>query len=265
MAFILSKLTWLFISPGNFLTLLILLAGFLCLSHNEARRHLGQRLCFTTALLWFLVAILPIGDWMVTPLENRVPALVPPEHVDGIILLGGDESPRLSLERGQPVMLQSAPRYMEFIELAKKYPDAKLLYSGGTDQIAPDTQYSQADVAKAELSALGVPAERLILEGKSRNTHENAQMSFDIVHPKPEENWLLVTSSWHMPRSLACFRKVGWHVTGAPVGYLTGGNYDTRLKFNLADHLTRMTLAAHEYYGLIAYRLLGFTDDIWPK
>jgi uncharacterized SAM-binding protein YcdF (DUF218 family) len=85
------------------------------------------------------------------------------------------------------------------------------------------------------------------------------------VKPAPDQTWLLVTSAFHMPRAMACFRKAGWNVAPATIGYLTDGTFSTRLQFNLGEHLMEMAWAEHEYYGLLAYWLMGYTDSLWPN
>ena len=263
MSFIISKILWVFLSPGNLLVLLLLAGAFLGVAHDPLRRNIGRRISFTAALILFFIAIFPVGGWLLAPLENRFPAQAP-EHVAGIILIGGDEKPRLSEARGQPVFLDSGRRYIEFASLARQYPQARLVFSGGSPALAVTTGMHDADVAKQALADLGVPVERMVFEDASRNTHENAEFSYNLIHPTPEQTWLLVTSAFHMPRAMASFRKAGWVIDPAPAGYLSDGTFSARLEFNLGEHLLEMSWAAHEYYGLLAYWLMGYIDDPWP-
>ena len=263
MTYIFSKLFWVFLSPGNFLILLMLIGGFLGMSQGERARNLGRKLCFDVAFLLFFFGIFPVGDWLLVPLENRFPPQHP-EHVDGIILLGDDESPRLSAARGQPVMLEGARRVIQFATLAHDYPQAKLIFTGGSALIPPEPKGANAEVVKEVLASLDVPVSRMIFEGQSRNTHENAVLGAELVHPMPNQKWLLVTSAYHMPRAIGSFRAAGWDVAAAPTDYKTGGSMSTELQFNLVQHLAEMSTAVHEYYGLLAYRILGYTDSLWP-
>ncbi len=264
MSFVLSKLFWVFFSPANILVLLLLLGVFLASARRNSWQSVGHKICFDVALLFFLIAVFPVGDWMLTPLENLFPASKP-DHVDGIILLGGDEKPLLSEKRGQPVVFDSLHRYVEFTRLAKEYPQAKLVFSGGSGRLAPEAKLKDAEVAKRELASMSAPVDHIIFEDASRNTRENATKSAEIVKPTPQQNWLLVTSAWHMPRSMAVFRKAGWNVYPMPAGYMTGGDLVLKPQLDIEDHLKKMTIAMHEYYGLIAYRLLGYTDMLWPQ
>ncbi len=264
MMFTLSKVFWAFFSPGNMLVLLLLAGGFLVTAKGKTWQNLGRKMCFDIAFLLFFVAIFPVGDWILTPLENRFPP-VKPDHVDGIILLGGDEKPYLSEMRGQPVVHSSAQRYIEFAALAREYPQAKLVFTGGSSLLAPEAKLKEAEIARQSLASIGVPVQRMVFEDQARNTYENAVKTAALVHPVPEQSWLLVTSAWHMARSMACFRKAGWNIYPAPTDYMTSGKLSSRLQFNLEEHLQKMNLAMHEYYGLVAYRLMGYTDSLWPK
>jgi uncharacterized SAM-binding protein YcdF (DUF218 family) len=115
------------------------------------------------------------------------------------------------------------------------------------------------------LQDAGVAADRIIVEGRSRNTHENAVFTRDIVKPKPGDRWYLVTSAYHMPRSMGLFRKAGFDVTAYPVDYRTRGPQDlTRLFERIPGGLARTDLGANEWIGLVAYRLLGRIDDVLP-
>jgi uncharacterized SAM-binding protein YcdF (DUF218 family) len=265
MAFILSKVLWVFTSPGNLLVLILTVGAFLSVSLKENRRLVGRSICFYAALVLFFISVCPVGVWMLAPLENRVPPQYP-DHVAGIILLGGDEKPDRSEARKQPVFLDSGRRYIMFAAMARRYPQAKLVFTGGSPLLTPlNATMKDADVAKQALMSIGVPVDRMLFEDKSRNTHENAMNSFDLVKPKPDETWLLVTSAFHMPRALATFRKAGWNVQPATTGYLTDGGLAAKLDFNLGEHVLQMAWATHEYYGLLAYRLMGYTDQLWPE
>jgi uncharacterized SAM-binding protein YcdF (DUF218 family) len=103
------------------------------------------------------------------------------------------------------------------------------------------------------------------LENKSRNTAENAEFSKELARPRPGETWLLVTSAYHMPRSVGLFRKVGFPVVPWPSDYRTSGREGVGFfRDNEVDALQNTTLALREWIGLIAYWLSGRIDSILP-
>jgi uncharacterized SAM-binding protein YcdF (DUF218 family) len=86
-----------------------------------------------------------------------------------------------------------------------------------------------------------------------------------LVDPKPGERWLLVTSAWHMPRSIGIFRRVGFTVEPWPVDYRTADAWDLLRLFDApADGLKRLDTATREWVGLLIYRLTGRTDALFP-
>jgi uncharacterized SAM-binding protein YcdF (DUF218 family) len=86
------------------------------------------------------------------------------------------------------------------------------------------------------------------------------------VQPQPGQRWLLVTSANHMPRAMGAFRKAGFTVEPWPVDYRTADKYDRYLMFEApSEGLRRLELAVHEWIGLIAYRLMGRSDELFPR
>lgn len=263
MEFFLSKFLWIFTAPGNLLVLMLVAGTFLAAARSLRWAKIGRGLIMFATAAFFLIAVLPVDEWSAQPLENRFPMAIP-EHVDGIILIGGSERARLSEQRGQPIAMDTTSRYIMFAKLARMYPNAKLVFSGGSGSLKPWPGMKDSEVAYNALQDIGFPVERLTIEKQSRNTRENAVMAAQIVKPRPEENWLLVTSAMHMPRAMGCFRKAGWNIFPAPAGYLTGTSRILAPDLNLQEHLSTLTRAIREYIGLVSYRAMGFTDALWP-
>jgi uncharacterized SAM-binding protein YcdF (DUF218 family) len=260
LAFIAGKLVWLVLAPGNLLLLLLLAGAVLAW-----RRRRRGRVPITAAALGFLVfAVLPLGTWFAAPLENRFPAPRPmPEQVDGIVLLSGAIDPVLSAARGQVAIGGAAGRVIETIALARRYPAARIVVSGGEGTMVQHGQ-PEADATKALMIALGVAAERIELESGSRSTAENAIFSYQLVRPPPGAIWLLVTSAMHMPRAIGSFRRAGWRILPYPVDYRTLPEPGAALGFDLVGGLSLPTYALKEWVGLAAYYARGRTDTLLP-
>ncbi len=259
MTFVASKLFWAVAAPGNLL-LLLLLAGLFAMARSRRRR--GLALAMAAALGLLAIAILPAGQWLVAPLEDRFPVPIVPAHVDGIIVLGGAVLPAVSRAHGQVALDDAAERITGALALAERHPEARLVLSGGDASILPRPGEQEAELTRALLIELGVAPDRLLIEDRSRNTYENALFSRALAQPKPGETWLLVTSAMHMPRAVGCFRQVGWQVLPYPVDYRTEAR--PRPDFQLSDHLELVDVAAKEWVGLAAYRLLGRTAALFP-
>jgi uncharacterized SAM-binding protein YcdF (DUF218 family) len=264
MTFVASKLFWIVVAPGNLL-LLVLVAGVVLAGWSGRRRGFGLIVAATAGLL--LIAALPIGKWITAPLEDRFPPVAAPARVDGIVVLGGSVDPGLSQSRGQITLVAAAGRVTEAVVLARRFPEARLVISGGEGSLFPGG-LSEAAATRDLLVDLGIAPERIVLEGSSRNTYENAVMSYAAAQPKAGETWLLVTSAIHMPRAVGCFRRAGWTILPYPADYRTTlktsmspGSHPGLL---LADNLMLVTLAVKEWLGLVAYYALGRTDALVP-
>ncbi len=264
MIFVLSKIFWALANPGNLFVLGLLVGGLGLLTPWRRLRAFAKWVLGLTTGSALIISILPIGAWLLAPLEDRFPQVVdPPATVDGIIVLGGAINLRRAADRGGTPIGGNAERITVFVELAQRYPDAKLVFTGGSGLLL-DQIHREADYAAPLLDVLGVAPGRVVFERESRNTHENAVNSMAAVKPQPGEVWLLVTSASHMPRSVGAFRRVGWSVTAYPVAYVTGPNDTQHLDFNFARGLSRISAGIYEWIGLAAYRWFDWTDSLVP-
>ncbi|GEL43007.1 membrane protein [Methylorubrum extorquens] len=263
MFFPLSKLIFFVLTPSNFLILLGLLGCLLLFT--EAGRGIGRVLTAAGFVGLLVAGLSPLSAWTLAPLENRFPSFTDDgTPVTGIVVLGGTVEADTSIGRDQITVNEAGERAIALADLARRYPQARLVFSGGAGSTREDA-VSEAEIVSRYADTLGVPRNRLILEQQSRNTHENAVFTARMVQPKPGERWLLVTSAWHMPRSMGCFRKAGFDVTAYPVDYRTNWPRDAyRLASFASDGLGELDIGVKEWIGMIAYRLTGYTDAVMP-
>lgn len=265
MPFTVSKLLALLLQPSS-LAVLAILAG-LWLMRRGAASKAARRLVMGGVALLIIGGFTPLGNVLVLPLEQRFASVPPPsatDRVDGIILLGGFEDGWVSAGRPGLGLNEAAERVTEGLRLALRHPEAKVVFTGGVGRILGYDVEATGPVADFLLEA-GVHKDRLILEGRSRNTYENAVFTQQLVKPKPGQRWYLVTSAFHMPRAMGLFRKAGFDVVAYPVDYRTRGIEDlTRFFERIPQGLLRLDLGVNEWLGLIAYRALGRTDELFP-
>ena len=265
MGFFVSKLLWVLLRPSTFVVLVGCL-GVLLARAGRSRPFLARQGWRLTALsLGFLLSclVLPIDQWLLTPLENRFPSPPAPAHVDGIITLGGAVDPFLTARHHMPALNEAAERMTSFVGLANKYPGARLAFAGGSGVLG-STGLTESDVAAALFTELGL-LRPIIYDRDSRTTQENAVLLKEAVGPRPGETWLLITSASHMPRAVGMFRRAGWPVIPWPVGYKASVPAPFSFQPSLPDRLGSIDTAVHEWLGLVAYRLLGRTDTLFPK
>ncbi len=261
MFFWFSKILWAMAAPSNFIGALLVLSavGLFTRFARQAR--------FTAALaavLYLSFGSLPLGLEMLRPLENRFPRPALPDRLDGIVVLGGAMDEVISADRSLAQLAESGTRMTEAALLARRFPEARLVFTGGSGRISEHAE-TEADAARRFFLDQGLAPERMAFEDRSRNTWENAVMTRDLVQPMAGERWALVTSAFHMPRSVGIFRKVGFDVIPFPADYNTlrarvrlTPSYEAGLGLHLLDRAVR------EYIGLAAYYLTGKTSELFP-
>ena len=264
MFFLASKILWYLLNPFNII-LLLFISGWILLSRKP---KIGKALLTSALILIFLCGLSPIPTVLIRTLENRILARPVPNRIDGIIILAGGVDMKLS-RRGLIELRAEADRIVEGVILAKRHPEAKVVITGGTGFLGQSDALREADGLAKLARSLGIPSERIIIERNSRNTHEHAVEMAKLLKGKKNEKWLLITSAAHMPRSVGCFRKVGLSPIPYPVDYKSAedgfGGLSISIFFPALSNISRFSEALHEWIGLITYRLMGYTDLVFPK
>lgn len=262
MFFVISKVLGFFALPSNLLISLGVL-GVLLMRTRFVR--VGRGLA-STSIIWLVAAGLsPLGNALIYPLEERFPPWdVSRGAPDGIVVLGGAIGAEVSSIRGTADLNESAERLTATAELARRFPAARIIYSGASNRLVLGGAI-EVDAAASLLEGLGVPRGRIITEGKARNTVENAVFSKVLANPKPGERWLLVTSGYHMPRAVGVFRKIGFTIEPYPVDWRTRGAIDLVIPFDaLSSGLRRTDTAMREWIGLFVYWISDRSSALFP-
>jgi len=253
------RLLWDVLQPSNSLFLLFTLGVVLRLA---GWRRIANWVMSLSFMIFAAIMVLPVSNYLMVRLETRFPAPALPAHVDGIISLGGALDSGTTERWRRPQINDHAERLTEAMTLARRYPEATLLLSGG--HYDPDDRLPEADIARDLLVALGHPTDRMLLEDKSRTTWENGVLSREVARPKPGQTWVLVTSAFHMPRAVGVFRELGWQVIPYPVDYFTDGTVSG--SFGSVGHrLAQFDFAVREWMALVAYHLKGRTSALFPR
>ncbi len=257
-----SKIVWFVLEPSNLIMSAVLLGAALCWTRFAS---IGRALVLTAGGALLVLGLSPAGNWLILPLETRFPKpALESRAIDGIIILGGAVLERQSTAHDEIALNDAGERILALVELARRYPQAKVVVTGGAGFYAGTTT-TEAEVLRTKIGRLGIPAERILFEDRAVNTHENATLSKALAQPRPGETWLLVTSAWHMPRSVGIFRAAGWPVVAYPVDFRTAGREDLWRGFwSVSDGLRRVDVATREWVGLVAYRLTGRSVALLP-
>jgi uncharacterized SAM-binding protein YcdF (DUF218 family) len=251
--FVFSKIVWALLRPETlFLLVLFLSWGLLWLGrHRAAKRTLGLTL---SGLV--LVAVFPLADLLMGPLERRFVAQPTVQNVSHIIVLGGSEVPDLTLAWNQAQLNEAGERYLAGVSLANRFSEADLVFSGGSGALV-SSEVREAGIAEMIFLNAGIAPDRLYIESASRNTAENARNTLTLFKDVPQGQTLLVTSAAHMPRAIASFCTAGWqNLVAWPVDFRSGAFWG-RVGWNLAGNLDDLNKGAKEWIGLLAYRWTG--------
>ena len=256
MLFYASKIIWFFLQPSSFLILVFALGFWL---YWRGRTRFGMRILLATVLIYTVAGLSPLANAMMLALEQQFsrPPMEELAEVTGIIVLGGVVDTLVSSTRDEIALNEAAERLTETAALAIRFPNAKIVISGG-DGALLYASMSEAGVAKQFFTRIGIDPGRILLEETSRTTSENATFTKALVTPQPGERWLLVTSAFHMPRAMGCFRAAGFDLMPWPVDFRTRGLVDLlRFSPRPSEAWRRIDMATKEWMGLIIYRLIG--------
>ena len=187
--------------------------------------------------VWF--ERLMISEFVLHILERRFPEWRNNSNqpVAGIIVLGGTFS-------GQKM---PGARVQVAIQLAQRFPSAKVVFSGMEETAGA----GGADAAQMFIAA-GISPARIMIEGRSRNTAENAAFSQSLIQPDKASRWILITSAFHMPRAVGAFRAAGFSVEAYPVEYLS------------TLSASALSVVKKEIVGLVYNRLTRRSDALLP-
>jgi uncharacterized SAM-binding protein YcdF (DUF218 family) len=259
--YLLSKSIGFFSVPSNAIASIAVLALLLLI----LRRRSAAVVSGIALALLVTASLSSLGNMLLTPLEQRFPEMeYPNQGIDGIIVLGGSYD-TVSHSYLSTIFLQEDTEPVTVVpDLARRYPTAKIIFSGGTiDSSAAGP--SEAAIVKQIFISWGIPADRILIEERSSTTEENARFTARLINPTPQSRWLVVTAAYHMPRAMGAFRKAGFNVVAFPAGLRTNGWQDLwRSSAPATDNLRRIDLAIHEWLGLVAYRLSGYSDEWVP-
>ncbi len=261
MFFGVSKILGVLASPLNLA--MVLIVGGIVLQFFA--RRAGRGVVWAGLGVFVAFGLTPAGHNMLARLEGKFapPAMQDmPADLDGILVLGGAFNMDVSAARGLPAMNAAAERLVSAVELARKYPEAVLAFSGGSNVLRTRDGAVTTEAMWTEqfMDMIGFDHTGVFFEEESRNTHENLRKSMALLIPQPDETWVLVTSAWHMPRAAAVMQSMGWpgKVIYWPVDFRTDGR--ARIvppDLDVLSNMDKSTIALHERLGWLTYRLTG--------
>lgn len=256
--FIISKVVGLFLRPDAWIAVLAVTA---LMAYLRRRDGLARVSLWSICALTITVGVLPIGQTLLSAFEGRHAPYTAQALVAGVVVLGGGEDVSASRAWGTPSLGAGAERLTAAVALSRQFPQAHVIYAGGSGRVrdALGADATEAEVARQFFRDQGLRDVRVHFDATSRNTVENARQALKLASALPhvEGEWLLVTSAFHMPRTLRSFRAAGWgDVTPYPVDYRTG-SFGDGVGWNLSRNLDALQIAIREAVGSAAYWVMG--------
>lgn len=251
--YVLSKILDLLVAPLTWAVLLVAL-GMLWLRARPGR----AKVALTLAVLVLLVfSVEPVSRRLFGRLENAVQDTFRPEPpYDVVIVLGGMVDPSAMRRSGQLELDQAVDRIARAAQVLRAGQAKNVLITGGIF-LDGKAERSEADWLAEWLREQGIAADRIALEGESKNTRENALYSAKILSERGWKRVLLVSSAWHARRAVGCFRAVGVEVDLLTVDH-RAGSPPRASWIPRAAAFSDSTDALRELFGGLVYRVVGY-------
>jgi uncharacterized SAM-binding protein YcdF (DUF218 family) len=257
----LTRIFWLLVQPLSLVMIFLLLAFLLSF---RAKRGWSRVFLGLGGLVLFVTTFTTFGYALITPLEERFVRPAEPARIDGIVVLGGAMDGEVNSVRHISELNRSGDRYVETLRLALAHPEARIVVAAGPAALAME-QEPEAYAAQRFFTGFGIAPERIVLDDKSRNTEENAQFAKALAGDMSGQTWVMVTSAFHMPRSVGLFRMAEFPVVPWPTDYLASGAEGWRIKLDQPpENVAIASIALREWTGLLGYKLTGKIADLVP-
>ena len=214
--------------------------------------------------IFFLIlfSLFPIGKKLTNTLENKYITSILPENYDYIIVLAGGEEINTTFITNKLNLNSASERLIASVKLANKKKDSKIIYLGGSGLLKNDnSNKNEANVAKLFFKDINFDLKRVIFIDNTRNTIENLK-EFKKLNLQNEHNPILITSAFHMKRSLLISEKLDLNLIPYAVDFRSfeDAGIDNLLnyyqRFSIVGNLQSINLYFREFLGIIAVKIL---------
>ena len=235
-----------FLLPGVFIFVL-LISG---LVFFVLRKKIGKILIIAAIIFYYFFSISPVADLVISPLENQYKnkeqRLSDVENI--VLLIGGVKKGDLPIS--SKLGESSLFRTVKAVEIYFQAEHKPTIIISGSDPISSSSRPAE-EIAKF-IQSFDIPKENILLEEKSKNSYQSAKEIKKIIG---DESFILITSAYHLPRSVYIFRKMGLDPIPVPADFKAEENYNILDFFPDPGNLKKCDLAFHEYFGLLYYHL----------
>jgi uncharacterized SAM-binding protein YcdF (DUF218 family) len=256
MFILLSKSLDLFLGPLTWVVVFIVAGMFL---RRRVRLAIGLQVLGLAVL--YIFSIEPVAGALIRAVEAEVRATYRADVIyDAVIVLGGGLDPDATETSGRPEYNSAGDRILRGYELLREGRARNVLISGGSLDSRPEAVI-EAEVLSRQLQQWGIEPERIFIEGKSRNTRENALQSRKIIEQQGWKTLLLVTSAAHLPRAYGCFAALGIRPDTFVADVRAPPGKRPASWLPRAYHLSASSDALREFAGRWVYRRRGWMAE----
>lgn len=208
-----------------------------------------------------------LSEVIIAPLVTRFPpvdlAQVDPPF--GLIVLGSGLNEVHAAHNGALLELEDGGEAIPTAALlAQRYPEAKIILSGGNGTNFPPEPLRATDGMRRIMIEFGIAEKRILIDPNSASTKARVSNTLALVGADREKPWWVLTPAHRMPRLIGAYRKEGFHPTAYPIDFKWIPPFDPTYGYALLDGLSLTDAGVHEWRGLLAYYLLGHIDTLFP-
>lgn len=253
MFFVVSKIAYFFIMPFTIVVGLLVASAFI-------KNLRWKKLTFRTGIILLVffsndfIASRVMSAWEV----DAIAFSEVQQHKLGIVLTGATISNIVPDDR--VYFSKGADRVVHTVQLYKLKLIDKILISGGSGKLIGESE-PEANKFKRAMILMGVPGDDIIIENATRNTGESSlevqRLLIELGYQ--ETDCLLITSAFHMRRSLAAFRKAGLELQPFSTDFYTTNEINWQdFIIPQIDAFGKWHKLVKEWVGLVAYKMAGY-------
>ena len=227
-------------NPTNFLFIILII---LFIFYLISKKKIILKILSLNIFLIIIIAFFPIGFLGLKYLENDFIIKKEYKNIKNILVLSGANE-----------------RILASISLAYQYPDSKVFYVGGNAYLIKNNDNDDPTIAKKFYNDLNFDMDRINFIGKSRNTIENFK-EIKELNLKYSET-ILITSAYHMKRSMMIAEKQGVKVLPYPVNTISRSKtplLNSYQVFDIVNNLSKFNTFFREILGIIAFKITSYT------
>jgi uncharacterized SAM-binding protein YcdF (DUF218 family) len=257
MYFLLSKILAPFINFTNLIFFICIISYFF---KKLFFKKFFKIINYLGIFILIIFSFFPIGSKLIASLEKKYIISVLPDNYDYIVVLAGSEEPYKTFITNKLALNHASERLIASVKLANEKKNSKIIFLGGSGYLKTGN-LDESDVARIFFKDINFDLKKVIFINSTRNTIENLK-ELKKLNLQIKNNSILITSAFHMKRSLLISKKLDLNLTPYAVDFksLADNDSDSLLnryqRFSIAGNLQSINLFFREFLGIYAVKIL---------